>query len=240
MEGFLGSILIQALVNVIQFPIMIFWFPQLFEMKVFSKLSDDEESSDEKSSDEKELPLLILDLNKVLAFRNFIYDDKMILDEDDRETATVLGNHYGWRRPHLEYFLEYVFDHFEVAVWSSANSKNVDLMCDLIFAERKDELLFVWDQTYCEKIKPHPNPNESKPFLFRKDLVRVWNTFREYDETNTIVLDDCPYKMTDNPALNVIFPKPWSYLKEESSADTYLRFEAIVELEHRRVFLENQ
>ena len=189
-----------------------------------------EKEEKEENEEEEKRPLLILDINKVLAFRNFIYDDKMILSEEDRESATVLGSHYGWKRPHLEYFLDYVFDKFEVAVWSSANPKNVDLLCNFIFGDR--ELLFVWNQEHCEKIVPHPNPNESKP-LFRKDLVRVWNTFRAFDETNTLIFDDCPYKMTDNPAMNVIFPKPWSYLKQNSDQDMYLRFDAIVELNLR-------
>lgn len=187
----------------------------------------------EDESVESPKPLLILDLNKVLAFRGFIYNDKMVLSREQRVEATVVGNHYAWKRPHLDSFLDHVFENYTVAVWSSANRKNVELLCDFIFGTYRDQLLFVWCQDECEKITPHPDPEESSPALYRKDLVRVWNTFQEFHETNTIIVDDCPFKMAENPPLNVIFPRPWSYLADGCQSDVELSFHLVTDLDCR-------
>jgi hypothetical protein len=60
----------------------------------------------------------------------------------------------------------------------------------------------------CSEITPHPNPTENKP-LFQKDLFKVWNRYPEYDESDTVIIDDCPYKMKDNLIDCVILVDPW-------------------------------
>lgn len=155
-------------------------------------------------------PLVILDMNKLLVYRAF----KPKLHEEYAhvehliDQATLLGEHYTFLRPGARDFVNYLLDHYRVAVWSSAWAKNVNLLCDHVFGPRRSELLFEWDQTMCTTIVPHPDPDETKP-LFRKDLAKVWQEYTEYGADNTVIIDDCSYKMAQNPEHCVILTKPW-------------------------------
>lgn len=156
-------------------------------------------------------PLLILDMNKLLVCRAF----KPKLNEEFPDyvgyvhEATLLGKHYTWKRPHLDEFLQYAFEHFEVAVWSSAWRENVDKLCEFVFTpEQRALLLFEWDQTNCDCVEPHPDPAETKP-LYEKPLQKVWKHFPKYDESNTIIFDDSPLKMRNNPPACVFQPSSW-------------------------------
>ena len=155
-------------------------------------------------------PLVILDMNKLLVYRAFkpkLHEEYAHV-EPFIEQATLLGEHYTFLRPHAREFVTYLLDNYRVAVWSSAWAKNVNLLCEHVFGARRGELLFEWDQTMCAEITPHPDPKEKKP-LFQKDLFKVWSRFPEYTESNTIIIDDCAYKMRDNPTECVILTEPW-------------------------------
>lgn len=129
--------------------------------------------------------LLILDLNGVLIDRN-------------RETKQYV------KRPQVEVFLDWCFEHFEVAVWSSAKKHNAErLALDTLGLERTKRLRFLWHQDQCT---PHP----TKEFVFKKPLQKVWDIFpHHYDQTNTIIMDDTPEKMEDNPPHTWFRVKTW-------------------------------
>lgn len=155
--------------------------------------------------------LLILDMNKLLVCR--VYKPEL----DSKyfpyvEEATTLGRHYTWKRPHLASFLEYAFEHFDVAVWSSAWKQNVDRLCEFVFTkEQRERLVFEWDQSQCEEVIPHPDPTETKP-LYEKPLSRVWKEYPQYNSTNTLIFDDSPLKMRHNPPECVYAPSSWTVM----------------------------
>ncbi|KAL0086394.1 HAD-like domain-containing protein, partial [Phycomyces blakesleeanus] len=120
--------------------------------------------------------LLILDLNGTLVSRT--------------------GSKGMYVRPHQDEFVDYVFENFQVMVWSSAQPVNVDRMCRM-FEDHRPELVKVWDRTYFGL-----TPNQyNKKIVTIKDLKRVWSAFDngEYDATNTILLDDSPEKTVLQP-----------------------------------------
>ena len=61
--------------------------------------------------------LLILDLNNILIRR------KYVKDAGDAVGAEKCGNFMVWKRPHLNEFLDFAFENFDVAVWSSVVKK---------------------------------------------------------------------------------------------------------------------
>jgi len=156
-------------------------------------------------------PLLILDMNKLLVCRAF---EPTLKEEFPSylpyiKHATLLGQHYTWRRPYLAPFIEYALEHYDVAVWSSAQRKNVKKLCEFVFTpEQRSNLVFEWNQTQCNTVDPHPDPTETKP-LFEKPLHRVWKEFPQYDKTNTLIFDDSPLKMRTNPPKCVYQPTSW-------------------------------
>lgn len=72
--------------------------------------------------------LIVLDLNRVLVFRVFKSRTSDFPGIDAVPGATVVGQFLSWKRPHLEKFLDFLFDNFAVGVWSSAMQKNVNLV----------------------------------------------------------------------------------------------------------------
>ena len=81
--------------------------------------------------------LLVLDINNILVTRAYSLkeDDLEIwpMAHDYIDQADMLGNHYTWKRPDLDEFLNYCLDNFTVSVWSSAWPANVDRLCEYIF-----------------------------------------------------------------------------------------------------------
>jgi hypothetical protein len=164
----------------------------------------------------KQKKLLILDMNNVLVYRAYskTLEEEALLFLSE---ATLLGEHYTWKRPDLDKFISYALDNYTVAVWSSAWAVNVDRLCAFCFGERRKELLFEWDQTKCIAI----TAGRRKP-LFQKHLIDVWHEFPQYDPSNTIILDDSQEKMAMNPEECVRLVEPWHPWDKETQGDSLI------------------
>lgn len=98
------------------------------------------------------------------------------------------------RRPFCEDFIKFCSERYELAVWSCALKKNIDLK---MFQGVK--LIFVWTQDESTNLYPYMSVvSEYKP-LFLKELTSVWEKFPSYDATNTILLDNHIEKCEKNP-----------------------------------------
>jgi len=149
--------------------------------------------------------LLVLDINNILVTRAYSLkeDDLEIwpMAHDYIDQADMLGNHYTWKRPDLDEFLNYCLDNFTVSVWSSAWPANVDRLCEYIFTpKQRSQLLFEWNQTMCDRVNN----------VYQKNLSRVWEEFPQYSPTNTLMLDDSDAKMENNPIECVGICDKWS------------------------------
>ena len=159
----------------------------------------------------KQKPLLILDMNNVLIYRRYVGD---IDDTLPLEDAVKSGRFYIWKRPGLDTFLEDIFQRYTVAVWSSARKHNLDPLCSLVFSEQhRAKLLFEWSQVRCT---PLLRSTTKQKQIFAKPLQTVWDTYPQYTERNTIIVDDSSAKMTHNPRSCVILVKPWTPLLNHS------------------------
>lgn len=168
--------------------------------------------------------LFILDLNGTLLHRlcrrpelRAYYDDHPNCRPADCRFG---GNHLIFR-PNRQVFLERLFKLGQVAVWTSAMTKNAlpmviktfDGILDLEYLRQQDpsfsvvmnrqrdliqgvktgseRLLFLWTQTEC--IVKQLSTSYKPEFL--KDLDRVWQHFPEYGPHNTIMVDDSVEKL---------------------------------------------
>ncbi|KAI8973695.1 NLI interacting factor-like phosphatase-domain-containing protein [Mycotypha africana] len=104
-----------------------------------------------------------------------------------------------YTRPYTKEFLSFAVKNFTVMVWSSCISTYTNFMCDTIF----DELhpaglirpLIVWDRSNLEL-----TPTEFEQNLGTvKDLQKVWNVLQQYNAKNTIIMDDCLFKLLRQP-----------------------------------------
>ncbi|KAF9615599.1 hypothetical protein IFM89_024688 [Coptis chinensis] len=129
------------------------------------------------------------------------------------EADTFISGKAIIRRPFCDDFLKFCFEMFYVGVWSSRKKLNlVRLAFDFIMPERRYQLAFCWDQSHCTTTKLHTVDNIDKPVML-KELVKLWDKSdpnlpwesREYNESNTVMLDDSPYKALFNSTHTAIF-----------------------------------
>jgi TFIIF-interacting CTD phosphatase-like protein len=127
------------------------------------------------------------------------------------------GYYVVFERPGLQPFLTYLFDNFNVSIWTAAS---------------KDYALFI-----IEKIILAGNKNRKIDFIFfsyhcdisesikkgTKDLSLLWDTFKikGYSKENTIILDDYDEVQNTQPE-NCIAALPFEFNKEGSEADDFL------------------
>lgn len=145
--------------------------------------------------------LLILDLNGVLVYR-------------DKESRM---DH---KRDNVDVFLDWCFEHFDVALWSSARKHNVERLAQLVMGEqRMKRLVFMWHQDQC-------TPHATEENIFKKPLQKVWDIYpHQYDQTNTFIIDDSKSKMEDNPSHTWIEVKSWKGSSKDDEEETLKQLE---------------
>jgi len=114
------------------------------------------------------------------------------------------GKFFIYNRPHMAEFVKWAFDHFTVAVWSSAMGHNVKDLVEHIFGPLKHRLAFVWDQSNCTEVG---SMADGKP-IFLKVLAKVWELpgYARFGPSNTLLVDDSPYKVVRNPKFTALHP----------------------------------
>ncbi|SMQ47972.1 unnamed protein product [Zymoseptoria tritici ST99CH_3D7] len=109
-------------------------------------------------------------------------------------------------RPGLQEFLEYLFTHHRVMVWSSARRENVIKICRSAFTPAQlDALVAIWSredlQLSEEAFKAHSQVYKQLSWVWRHQLIsqtspvpgEVWN------QANTVLIDDSTLKAASEP-----------------------------------------
>ncbi len=156
--------------------------------------------------------LIVLDLNGVLLHRMF---SREALNCPPPQHS--VGNFHVWVRPGVDEFLDFVFEHFDVAVWSSARRYNIEPLVSLIFKDRP--LVFVWDQSFCLK----DGFLDEKP-LFLKQMSTIEHFFPHYSG-RVLLIDDDPLKMRLNAPGTSIHPPSWDVWSKDGlqNVQAYLK-----------------
>ncbi|KAL8248767.1 hypothetical protein R6Q59_005635 [Mikania micrantha] len=154
--------------------------------------------------------LLILDVNGLLA-------DVINPPPKDSKSDINISRRAIFKRPFLDDFLAFCFERFDVAIWSSRTRKVLDPVVDYLLGDLKKKLVFVWDLSHCTSSSVRSLENQHKVIVF-KNLQKIWegksldaSENGYYDESNTLMLDDSPYKALLNPKHTGIFPLPFHY-----------------------------
>ncbi|XP_071696176.1 uncharacterized protein [Rutidosis leptorrhynchoides] len=155
--------------------------------------------------------LLVLDVNGLLS-------DIVHPAPKDFKSDTKILKRAIFKRPFLDDFLEFCFERFDVAIWSSRTRKILDPVVDYLFRDLKKKLLFIWDLSHCTNTSARSFENRHK-FVVFKYFRKIWEEYGPildsdngyYDESNTLLLDDSPYKALLNPKHSGIFPSSYCY-----------------------------
>nr|XP_017242583.1 PREDICTED: uncharacterized protein LOC108214865 isoform X2 [Daucus carota subsp. sativus] len=165
--------------------------------------------------------LLVLDLNGLLI--DVVGDKSVTIQADGHVAGKKI-----FKRPFCEDFLQFCFEKFTVGIWSSRRKENVDKVLQVLMQVKdRSKLAFVWNQNHCTQTGFQTIENGKKP-LFLKELSELWRwvnknrkfswKVRDYDKSNTLLLDDSPYKALKNPPHTAIFPTPYQYQDQNDNA----------------------
>ncbi|XP_031108129.1 uncharacterized protein LOC116012646 isoform X4 [Ipomoea triloba] len=187
--------------------------------------------------------LLILDLNGLLA------DIVNPRPKDCKADASFLGRAI-FKRPFCDDFLNFCFERFNVAIWSSRSKKIIVPVVKYLLGDLRHSLAFCWDMSHCTVTRFKTLENKHKP-LVCKDLRKIWEKRYpgspwdkgDFDESNTLLLDDSPYKALLNPVHTTIFPYSYNFgLKDDNSlgpgGDLRVYLENLADAEHVQKYVE--
>ncbi|BAS86451.1 Os03g0755800, partial [Oryza sativa Japonica Group] len=126
-----------------------------------------------------------------------------------------------FRRPYCHDFLSFCLQNFELGIWSSR--KKYDLLSISIFYYFS--IIASTDMSKCTFTGHKTLENIHKPLVL-KELRKLWNKEEPdlpweqgyYSPSNTLLVDDSPYKALRNPPYTAIFPQPYSYLNSNDNS----------------------
>ncbi|KAL3838991.1 hypothetical protein ACJIZ3_023582 [Penstemon smallii] len=171
--------------------------------------------------------LLVLDLNGLLMDIIPVPRSDVTIQSSYKSDA-VLKNKHIYLRPHVNEFMKFCIENFDVGIWTSRMRHNLEPIIDFFFGHHKEDFKFIFDQewctitdyTVCESLGVIPlkkNEIGKKKAVKLKNLQMVWDKFKDdYDDNNTLLIDDSPVKALCNPAHTAIFPETFSISKLET------------------------
>ncbi|OVA01145.1 NLI interacting factor [Macleaya cordata] len=161
-----------------------------------------------------------------------------------------IGKRSFFKRPFCDDFLQFCFEKFNVGVWSSRTKENVNRVVDFVMGDLKQNLLFCWDMSHCTETGFRTIENRYKPLVL-KELKKLWDKHEHslpwekgnYNESNTLLLDDSPYKALCNPLHTAIFPVSFTREDKEDNSlgpggDLWVYLEGLVVAENVQKYVE--
>lgn len=151
--------------------------------------------------------LLILDLNGLLCHRKHVSELHEDIPESVIAHAQRRGNQFVWARPHVDEFLRYCVDRFDVGLWSSATQQRLMEFLPAVVAEDVyARLAFVWSQDQCDL---EEGGGGNPITIWKKNLSRVYAAFPQQMREDVLLLDDVVEKVRDNEPYSVMLVRPW-------------------------------
>jgi len=165
-------------------------------------------------------PNIILDLDQTLISAEPYdkYDFKKNSNKAKMFDFTDMNGYYiVFHRPHLQGFLDFVFENFNVSIWTAATkSYALYIINNIILKDHKERKIdWVFFSYHCgisEKKKGGT-----------KNLKSLWSVFKlkNYNEKNTIIIDDYE-AVYETQKDNCVFAKPFKFMEKDSYKDEFL------------------
>lgn len=144
---------------------------------------------------------VVLDLDQTLVCAEMLenFDKKKHRQKMTHFKYEIFDNEYIiFERPGLQDFLDYLFEHYNVAVWTAASKDYALFVIEkFILTKPERKLDFIFYSYHCDMSK------KIKKGL--KSLCMLWDVYKlkRYNERNTIIIDDNP-SVLKNQEKNVI------------------------------------
>jgi TFIIF-interacting CTD phosphatase-like protein len=131
-----------------------------------------------------------------------------------------MDNYYiVFERPGLQQFLTYLFENFNVSIWTAASQSYAMFVINkvILAGNSNRKIDYVFFSYHCD-ISQDLSPKKGT-----KDLSMFWNYFcmKGYSKNNTFILDDYDdvYNTQKN---NCIIAAPFEFVKDNSPNDNFL------------------
>ena len=170
---------------------------------------------------DKNKPAIILDLDNTLICSEEIDDKKFLTKYEskfDKFKSSKFEEYKIFHRPHLQEFLDYIFKHYNVSIWTAASKDYALFIINKILLQNKPErnidvILFRY---HCELSEEHKGTS--------KKLQMLWNQFKfkDYNRNNTVILDDLD-EVYECQTKNCIPAKAFEFKKKNSENDVFLK-----------------
>ncbi|KAJ0837194.1 putative FCP1 domain, HAD superfamily protein [Helianthus annuus] len=130
----------------------------------------------------------------------------LVLDVDVLLTHVAAeGDNRIFKRLFCDEFLEFCFQRFNVGVWTSRTRSTMEHALDFLMRDNKHRLLFRWDLAHCTEMGF--NDGNEDHIFFVKELRKLWEKkdpslpweVGEYDESNTLLVENYPHAALDDP-----------------------------------------
>jgi TFIIF-interacting CTD phosphatase-like protein len=119
-------------------------------------------------------------------------------------------------RPHLQTFLDFLFENFNVSVWTAASKSYALFVIDKFILRNTSRTLdFIFFSYHCTISKRVANELKYLPIL--------WGVFglSRYSKMDTVLIDD-NYDVVKNQKCNCFHIKPFLFLQKDSQNDDSL------------------
>lgn len=163
---------------------------------------------------------VILDLDNTLISAEAIEDfpfTQPIKEKSEKFTVHDMDGYYiVFERPYLQEFLDYLFENYNVAVWTAASKDYALFIIDRIVLKKPDRKLdFILFSYHCELSRQRYGTSKQLKFIF--DVLKPIG----YNENNSLIVDDLKdvYNCQPKNAINI---HPFEFLKEGSENDNHL------------------
>lgn len=130
-----------------------------------------------------EKKLLVLDLDETLIYA--------IEEGLKRRSDFRVGQYYVYKRPFVETFLDFCFENYNVAVWTTATKSYAEEILKVIL-KAEHELQFLWTRERCTLTFDE----EEREHFFVKRMSKIRR--RGYKLESVIVVDDSPNVWQDS------------------------------------------
>ena len=147
--------------------------------------------------------------------------------KNNKETAKKFdfhdmdGHYIVFERPNLQTFLDYLFDNFNVSVWTAASKDYALFIVDKIIQSKPNRHLdWIFFSYHCNLSRKKKGGT--------KDLSMLWDEYNlpGFSKNNTVILDDYDEVHETQPN-NCIIAEPFEFTNAGSENDNYL-----IKLEH--------
>lgn len=164
---------------------------------------------------------IILDLDNTLisaeALEDFPFSQKGIKDKVVKFELWNMDNYYiVFERPYLQEFLDFIFEHYNVSVWTAATKDYALFVIKHILLKKPNRKLdWIMFSYHCKLSKNEYNAS--------KHLNMLWSVFKfkGYNEKNTLIIDDYDEVYNCQPE-NAIHIKAFEILDRDSEKDDEL------------------